>query len=130
MTLISSMPDFALFVLRITFGFLTFMHGFGKLGHMKGFADYWSMPIALAWAVCLIQLAGGALIFIGFQTQMAAIVQLGLNLVIVYMLITRSKEPFLAPAQHSWSIGLIYAVMPLVLIIGGGGAFSVDMVRF
>ena len=98
MTIIADMPDVAQFILRITFGFLTFMHGFGKLGHMKGFADYWSMPIALAWVVCLIQLAGGVLIFIGFQTQIAAIVQLGLNLVIVYLLIAKSEEPFLAPA--------------------------------
>lgn len=71
---------------------------------------------------------GGMLILVGFQSQIAVIVQFILNLVIVYLLITRSKEPFLAPAQHSWSIGLIYAVLPLALILGRGGAYSMDIV--
>ena len=38
----------------------------------------------------------------------------------------RANEPFVAPSRHSWSIGLLYALIPLALALAGPGAYSLD----
>lgn len=111
---------------RVTFGLLTFMHGIGKIANIEGFAGKWNLSVPVAWLVCAIQTVGGVLIFVGLYTQIASLVQLALNVVILFLLIVRKKEPFLAPGQHSWSIGFIYVVLALVVVLGGNGAWAVD----
>lgn len=118
-------PDLALFVLRVTFGFLTFMHGYRKLANVGDFAGKWALSLPVAWTVSLIQTVGGVMLMIGLFTQATAFAQLILNTVILVLLITRKQEPFLAPGKHSWSIGLIYVVMAVVTLLAGNSLWSV-----
>ena len=117
-------PELALFVLRVTFGFLTFMHGYRKLANVGEFAGKWALSLPVAWAVSLFQTVGGLMLVIGLFTQTVALGQLILNIVILYLLITRKKEPFLAPGKHSWSIGLIYVLLAAVTVLGGNSLWS------
>ena len=119
-------PLIALFLLRLLLGGLTVAHGVMKTPNMAGFAAAWGLPGPVAWAVACTQIVGGLCLILGLATPLAALAQLGLNGVITAMLILRAKEPFLAPARHSWSIGLIYAGMSLIILIGGPGAFALD----
>ena len=86
----------------------------------------WSLSRGTAIAVAVVQTLGGAMIFIGFLTQIAALVNSAVNAVILYTLMTKSDEPFLAPGRHSWSIGLAYFAMALALAVGGGGVLVID----
>ena len=121
----SNYPDFALFLLRVTFGFLTFMHGYRKLANVGEFAGKWAFSLPIAWTVSLLQTVGGIMLVIGLFTQAVAFIQLILNTVILILLITRKKEPFLAPGKHSWSIGLIYVLLAAVTFLGGNSFWSV-----
>lgn len=119
-------PEAGLFVLRITFGILTFAHGFQKWGSMSKFMAAWDLSRPVAVTVALVQTVGGLLIFLGFLVQLAALANVVVNAAILHSLITKSDEPFLAPARHSWSIGLAYLAMALALALGGGGILAAD----
>ncbi|WP_424971781.1 DoxX family protein [Dinoroseobacter sp. S76] len=119
-------PDLGLTVLRLTFGALTFAHGYQKWGNMDKFCASWGLSRPTAVAVAVVQTVGGALILLGFLTQLSALANCAVNAAILHALITKSDEPFLAPARHSWSIGVAYLGMALALALGGGGALAVD----
>lgn len=126
--IIPTYPELALFILRVIFGFLTFKHGIGKAGKVAQFAERWKLSYPIAWLVYVGQTFGGLLIMAGLFTQLIALAQFVLNVIITYMLITRNKEPFLAPGKHSWSIGVVYTAMALTLVLGGGGILALDTV--
>jgi putative oxidoreductase len=119
-------PEGGLTLLRITFGLMTFMHGRLKLGHIAEFAEAWGLPTIIARLVMGVQLVGGICICIGVLTRPAAALQVAVNFVVLVLLIFKAREPFLAPARHSWSIGLVYLVMALVVLIGGSGRFALE----
>ena len=119
-------PAIGLTVLRLTFGALTVAHGFQKWSSMERFMSAWSLSRGTAIAVAVVQTLGGTMIFIGFLTQIAALANSAVNAVILYTLMTKSNEPFLAPGRHSWSIGLAYFAMALALAVGGGGVLVID----
>ena len=51
-----------------------------------------------------------------------------MHAVATYKLIAMANEPFVAPSRHSWSIGLLYTLIPLV--IAGPGRHSLDAMYF
>jgi len=115
-----------LLVVRLAFGALTFAHGYQKWGAMDKFCDSWDLSRPVAIAVAITQTLGGVLIFIGLFTQLAALANACVNAAILHALITKSDEPFLAPGQHSWSIGVAYFAMALALALAGGGTLAID----
>jgi len=123
-----SSPELGLMSLRLVFGLLTVAHGVSKARGLRKFADAWALSVPVAVLVMLVQIIGGAMIFLGIGAQIAAAANAGVNAVILYYLIVKAGEPFLAPAQHSWSIGLAYFGMALTIAIGGPGAFSLAAV--
>lgn len=118
--------EFGLFVLRATFGCLTFAHGLSKLRDLPRFAESWGLSLPIATVVMLVQLIGGALIFLGIATQISATVNALINAVILYYLVAKSDDPFLAPGRHSWSIGVAYLGMAISVALLGGGEISID----
>lgn len=121
-----ALPGVGLLVLRLTFGLLTFAHGYQKWGKLDKFMNAWGLRRSVAVSVMLIQIFGGMFIFFGIFTQLAALANCIVNTAILHALITRTDEPFVAPAQHSWSIGLAYFGMALALALGGGGALTLE----
>ena len=118
--------DLALLVLRVVFGICVFKHGWGKIFHIEDLDTYWKVPVPLAWVVCAIQLVGAVAMILGLLTVPFALALVVVHAVATQKLIMMAGEPFVAPSRHSWSIGLLYAVIPLAIAISGPGRYSLD----
>lgn len=118
--------DLALLILRIGFGVCVFMHGWGKLFHIEDLDKFWNVPVPLAWVVAAIQLGGAVSMVLGLLTVTFAMAMAIVHAVATWKLITMANEPFVAPSRHSWSIGLLYTLIPLVIAIAGPGIHSLD----
>jgi len=119
-------PDLGILILRLIFGVLTFAHGYHKWKNMDGFMAAWGLSRLTATTVAVIQIVGSVLIILGCFTQIAAAANCVVNAAVLFYLIAKSDEPFLAPGRHSWSIGVAYFGMAAALTLSGGGAFAVD----
>ena len=122
--------DLALLVLRVVFGICVFKHGWGKVHHIEDLDKFWKVPVPLAWVVAFIQIAGAASLILGLLTVPFAIALVVVHAVATQKLITMAGEPFVAPSRHSWSIGLLYTLIPLAIAIAGPGAWSLDAMLF
>ena len=118
--------DLALLVLRVGFGICVFKHGWGKVFHIEDLDKYWKVPVPLAWVVAAIQLLGAGAMILGLLTVPFALALAVVHAVATWKLITMAGEPFVAPSRHSWSIGLLYTLIPLVIAIAGPGVHSLD----
>ncbi|MGE0628361.1 MAG: DoxX family protein [Hyphomicrobiaceae bacterium] len=118
--------ELALLLLRIVFGICVFKHGWGKLSHIDDLVTIWAVPLPLAWTVAVIQIAGACCMIFGLLTVPLALALTIVHAVATWKLITMANEPFVAPSRHSWSIGLLYTLIPLALAIAGPGAYSID----
>ncbi len=122
--------DLALLVLRAVFGICVFKHGWGKISHIEDLVSIWKVPMPVAWLVTAIQVVGAFALVLGLLTVPFALSLAVVHAVATYKLITMAKEPFVAPSRHSWSIGLLYTLIPLVIAIAGPGAHSLDAALF
>lgn len=118
--------DLALLVLRVVFGICVFKHGWGKLSHIGDLVSIWKVPLPLAWVVTAVQILGAASMILGFLTVPFAIALAVVHAVATHKLITMAGEPFVAPSRHSWSIGLLYTVIPFCIALAGAGSYSID----
>jgi len=118
--------DLALLVLRVVFGVCVFTHGWGKLSHMRDLVDIWKVPLPLAWLVTAVQILGAISMILGFLTVPLAVALAAVHAVATHKLITMAGEPFVAPSRHSWSIGLLYTVIPFAIALAGAGIYSLD----
>lgn len=122
--------DLALLVLRLVFAVCVFKHGWGKVHHIEDLEKFWAVPVPLAWVVAGVQIAGAIALALGFLTVPFALALVVVHGVATQKLITMAGEPFVAPSRHSWSIGLLYTLIPLVLAISGPGRYSLDHTLF
>lgn len=118
--------DLALLVLRVVFAVCVVQHGWGKVHHIEDLDTFWKVPVPVAWVVAVIQILGAFALALGLLTVPFAIALVVVHAVATYKLITMAGEPFVAPSRHSWSIGLLYTLIPLVLAIAGPGRYSLD----
>ena len=118
--------DAALLLLRLVFAICVLKHGWGKLAHITDLVDIWKVPLPLAWVVAAIQIAGAFALALGLLTVPFALALAVVHAVATWKLITMADEPFVAPSRHSWSIGLLYTVIPLALALSGAGVYSLD----
>ena len=122
--------DAALLILRLGFAACLLPHGWGKLSHIDDLVRIWKVPLPLAWLVAAIQLVGAAALLVGLCTVPFAIALAIVHAVATWKLITMAKEPFVAPSRHSWSIGLLYTLIPLVIAVAGPGIYALDASNF
>jgi uncharacterized membrane protein YphA (DoxX/SURF4 family) len=122
--------DLALLVLRLVFAACVFKHGWGKVHHIEDLKKFWNVPVPLAWVVAAVQILGAFALALGFLTVPFAIALVIVHAVATQKLIVMAGEPFVAPSRHSWSIGLLYTLVPLVLAISGPGRYSLDYSLF
>ena len=118
--------DFALLVLRVVFAVCLFQHGWGKVQHIEDLEKYWKVSAPVAWVVAAVQILGAIALVLGVLTVPFSIALVIVHGVATWKLITMANEPFVAPSRHSWSIGLLYILIPLVLAIAGPGRYSLD----
>jgi putative oxidoreductase len=118
--------DLILLLVRVAFGLACIAHGWGKVTGIDGFAGKWKLSLPIAWAVAITQTLGGALLVVGLLHGWAALALAVCGAGITWKLIYDAKEPFMKPGQHSWDMGLMYTLLPLVLLATGPGRYAID----
>jgi putative oxidoreductase len=131
--------DVAMLVFRVALGICFVVHGLGKLGivgpgNMEGFTGWLKslglpFPAAQARAAMLSELIGGALITVGLGTRIAAFFCLAA--MVVAALVGHKGGGYLitnTPPGNEYALNL--AILMLVLILLGPGAYSLDAVLF
>jgi putative oxidoreductase len=133
-----------LLIVRVFLGVIFFAHGaqkvFGLFGGpgLKGTIGYFrsslGVPPALAVLAALVECFGGLAVFVGLLTRLAA---LGL---VVVMLVAVAKVHWrngfflnmsLQPGKgHGFEFNFALIGMALALLVGGGGAKSIDRLIF
>jgi putative oxidoreductase len=138
--LFSTSTSWSLLIIRLFLGIIFVAHGaqkvFGWFGGpgLKGTIGYFQsalhVPPALAVLAALTECFGGLAVFIGVLTRPAA---LGLVVVMVVAIATvHGRNGFflnmsLEPGKgHGIEFNLALLGMALALLVGGGGALSVD----
>lgn len=140
MDLFGTFPSWSLLIVRVVLGVIFFAHGAQKLfgwfgGHgLKGtigfFQSALKIPAPLTVLAGLTECFGGLAVLVGFLSRPAA---LGLAIV---MLVAISKVHWsngfflnfsLQPGKgHGFEFNLALIAMAAAVMVGGGGAFSLD----
>jgi len=109
--------------LRIVTGFLFTCHGlqkiFGLFGGMPAEA-----PAFVVWVAGGIELVGGAMVLVGFQTRWAAFLCSGLMASAYFM--AHHSFSNLFPIANGGEPAALYAFVFLYLSVKGSGTWSVD----
>ena len=138
--LLMTSQSWSLLIVRVFLGVVFFAHGaqklFGLFGGpgLKGTIGYFKsslgIPPALTVLAALIECFGGLAVFVGLLTRLAA---LGLIVVMVVAIITvHWRNGFflnmgLEPGKgHGFEFNWALTGMALALLVGGGGAKSLD----
>lgn len=130
----SGWEEFAYLLLRVAAGAILIPHGmqklFGSFGGpgMNGFIGLlqkvgYPMPAVWGWLIALLEFGGGILLVIGLFTRPVAV------LVLIFML--EAARFHLGVGGFFWTARgneypLLFAVVALMLVIRGGGPYSVD----
>jgi len=125
-THISPWQGRALSVLRVVAGLLVMQHGLQKL---LSFPTPFARPVAmgeLIWFAGLIEIVGGILVVIGFQTRIAAFVLSGL-LAFAYFIGHASRGFY--PIVNGGNLAVLYCFVFLYLATAGPGPWSLDAKR-
>lgn len=127
MKFLSKLEPTAYAALRIVSGFLFFCHGAQKILGM--FGGFMGQPgnrapiIGLMGVAGIIELVGGALVAIGFQTRIAAFLSSGQMAVAYFM--AHQKNGAL-PIQNQGELAVLYCFIFLFLATRGSGVLSLD----
>jgi len=121
--LIPLQPDLALLLLRIGAGIILILHGLPKIKHPLGMKGMIGAPLSMLVAIG--EFFGGLGILLGALTQIAAIGPLIIMLGAVYFHKFKWGDPFVSK-KGGYEYPFILAIIALVLILMGGGAYSVD----
>jgi putative oxidoreductase len=131
-----------LLLLRLFMGVAFVRHGWPKLRNLRTWATALKTPEWLCFLSAASMVAGGIALVLGLLTPLATLPIL-VSMLYAMVLEIRSGFPFIAPDPFqipegdyagpmgvgeppSWEKAAMYAVMALVLISCGGGAFSLD----
>jgi putative oxidoreductase len=114
--------------MRIAIGLLFMCHGGQKLlgyppgGHRVEFQQL----MTLAGLAAILELAGGALILLGFLTRPTAFILSG-EMAVAYFKAHASRG--LWPLQNGGELAVVYCFVFFYLAAAGAGSFSIDALR-
>jgi putative oxidoreductase len=123
--------DWAWTMLRVMLGIWLIPHGFGKLflndavPASRNFVAFgWAYPVAWAYAIGVLEFAGGILLALGLFTRLVSL-----------MVVCEMSVISFAVLYPNWSWGnrgmeyaLMMGVLALALFLKGGGRHSLDRV--
>ncbi len=118
--------DWALFVLRLVFGFIFLAHGWPKLKSLKTTAKNFSAmgfkPGAF-WGplTAIVEFFGGLAVIFGFLMQLAALL-FAVEFAVINVWKIAKRQPFIGNVE----LDLLLLAAALLLLVFGGGSFSVQ----
>ena len=121
----------ALLVARLWFGLtMLFNHGFDKLAHFNDIVGTFPDPLRLGQEASLImvilaEVVGALLLTVGFMTRVAAAL-LVIDMFVAFLMVHKTAMN----GQGSGELAFLYLAGFVMLLIAGGGLFSLDTLAF
>lgn len=115
---------FALLLLRLAAGGFMITHGYAKLQHLMAGEFQFADPIGVGPEVSLV-----LAVFAEFFCSLLLILGLGTRLATIPLIVTMAVAAFIAHRADPFGrkeLALFYLVSYVVLLLTGGGKFSVD----
>jgi putative oxidoreductase len=114
-------------ILRIVTALIFIAHGTQKLlGFPAAPASGLPAMFTLSWTAGVLELFGGALVLVGFQTRPVAFVLSGL-MAFAYWIAHAPRSFY--PVLNNGDAAILYCFVFLYLVFAGAGAFSIDSSR-
>jgi len=127
----SDLTSMALLVARLWFGLaMLFNHGLDKFAHFKDIVGNFPDPLGLGQEASLVlvvfaEVIGALLLAVGLFTRVAAAV-LVIDMFVAFLMVHKTA----LTGQNSGELAFIYLAGYVLLVIAGGGLFSLDTVAF
>ena len=127
----SDLTSIALFVARLWFGLaMLFNHGFNKLANFNDIVGAFPDPLGLGHQVTLVlvvfaEVLGALLLVVGLCTRLAAMV-LVIDMFVAFLMVHKTE----LSGQGGGELAFLYLAGYVILVIAGGGLFSLDTVVF
>lgn len=127
----SDLTHMALLVARLWFGLtMLFNHGLDKLAHFNDIVGTFPDPLRIGQEASLIlvvmaEVGGALLLTVGFLTRVAA-ATLVIDMFVAFLMVHKTA----LSGQGSGELAFLYLAGYVVLLIAGGGLFSVDTLAF
>lgn len=124
----SDLTSMALLVARLWFGLaMLFNHGLDKLGHFHDSVDTFPDPLGLGQEASLVlvifaEVLAALLLTVGFMTRVAAAV-LVIDMFVAFLMVHKT-------AMSGGELAFLYLAGYIVVLIAGGGLFSLDTLAF
>jgi putative oxidoreductase len=127
----SDLTHMALLVARLWFGLtMLFNHGFDKLAHFNDIVGTFPDPLRLGQEASLImvilaEVVGALLLTVGLMTRVAAAV-LVIDMFVAFLMVHKTEMN----GQTGGELVFLYLAGFVMLLIAGGGLFSLDTLAF
>jgi len=127
----SDLTHMALLVARLWFGLtMLFNHGFDKLAHFSDIVGTFPDPLRLGQEASLVlvimaEVGGALLLTVGLVTRLAAAV-LVIDMFVAFLMVHKSE----LNGHGSGELAFLYLAGYVMLVIAGGGLFSLDTLAF
>jgi putative oxidoreductase len=79
--------------------------------------------MSIYWFAGVLELVGGLLVLVGFQTRIVAFILSG-QMAVAYWMAHAPKSPY--PVLNGGDAAILYCFVFLYLVFAGAGAFSID----
>ncbi|SHG45553.1 DoxX family protein [Flagellimonas flava] len=138
--ILSTHSDWSFAIIRWTLGVVIFAHGAQKLlgiwgGHgmswtVEAWEQWWNVPSLFTYIVIFIESIGALLLFIGFLSRLWAFF-IGIIMVVAVLLVHFRWGFFMnwymqPQSGEGFEYHLLVLAMVLVIVMKGGGKFSLD----
>ena len=122
---LEGVADQAYALLRITAGFMFSFHGAQKI--LGVLSDFQPPVGSQVWIGGLIELIGGLLVLVGFQTRLAAFLCSGTMAVAYFQFHWKFQPgPQFFPGINKGELAALYCFVFLLIACRGGGRWSLD----
>lgn len=119
----------ALATLRIVTAYLFLQHGTAKLLHIPHLAMFDGLQLLSLYGVAgMFEIAGGALVLIGWFTRPAAFVLSG-EMAVAYFIDHAPHGKLLSPLLNDGESAVLFCFVFLFLSVAGAGTWSLDKTR-
>lgn len=115
---------------RVWMGVNMLIHGYPKMKNLKQSAQQTNqalgIPIKVTYIAAMLEFFGGILLIIGLIVPVVALFFAIFMICIIIMKKKKMNAAYINPTGTSYEIDITYLIISIMLIVVGGGAFSID----